>query len=49
MRRALIAWAERQLPEISRSQLEAEFASLTYTYGKKAPAWVEYVNELAKS
>ncbi len=44
-----IAWAERQLPEISRSQLEAELASLTYTNGKKAPAWVEYVNELAKS
>jgi hypothetical protein len=44
-----IDWAARQLPEISRSQLSAEFDSLEASNGKKALAWVEYVNQLANN
>ena len=44
-----LAWAEKKLPDIKRERLLAEFNSLDSSNGKKAPAWVEYVNELAKS
>ena len=43
-----IDWAEKQLPGIPREKLAAEFANLETTNGKKAPAWVEKVHQMAK-
>ena len=43
-----IAWGLKQLPGIPREELEAEFARLNPTNGKKAPAWVAKVHSLAK-
>lgn len=42
-----ILWAEKQLPLMSMNEIQAEFDSLPATNGKKAPAWVERVNQLA--
>ncbi|MGL4621491.1 MAG: hypothetical protein ACRCZS_20930 [Chroococcidiopsis sp.] len=41
-----IAWAATQLPEMPLNLLEDEFEKLEATNGKKAPAWVRYVDEL---
>lgn len=41
-----IAWASSQLPDYPLEKLQAEFASLSATNGKKAPAWVELINQL---
>jgi len=41
-----IAWAQVQLPEMSADTIQAEFAKLKTTNGKKAPAWVERVKQL---
>lgn len=41
-----ILWAVTQLPELSTAAIEREFAKLPATNGKKAPAWVERVNQL---
>ncbi|MCU0537421.1 MAG: hypothetical protein MUD14_26330 [Hydrococcus sp. Prado102] len=38
----------KQLPTIPRSELEAEFASLAPTNGKKAPVPVERVRQMSK-
>jgi hypothetical protein len=38
-----INWAEKQLPDIQRDRLKAEFESLESNNGKKALAWVEYI------
>lgn len=43
-----IAWGQKQLPKIPRSELEAEFVKLAPTNGKKAPAWVERVRQMSK-
>jgi DNA sulfur modification protein DndC len=43
-----IDWAQKQLPTMPRSELEAEFASLTPANGKKAIAWVEHIKSLSK-
>jgi hypothetical protein len=43
-----ITWATQQLPFVSREELEASFAKLTPTNGKKAPAWVAKVQQMAK-
>ncbi len=42
-----ILWAEKQLPHMSMDEIQAEFDSLSATHGKKAPVWVERVNQLA--
>lgn len=44
-----ILWAEKQLPQMSMDQIQAEFNALPTTNGKKAPAWVEKVKELKQS
>ena len=41
-----IRWAAKQLPDIDLETLASEFAKITPTNGKKAPAWVERVMEL---
>ncbi len=41
-----ILWAEKQLPHMSMDEIQAEFDSLPTTNGKKAPVWVERVNQL---
>lgn len=41
-----IIWAGQQLPDIDVATLQAEFAKLIPTNGKKAPAWVARVAEL---
>lgn len=41
-----IVWAAKQLPDLELETLKTEFAKLTPTNGKKAPAWVERVAEL---
>jgi hypothetical protein len=38
-----INWAKKQLPDIQRDRLKAEFESLESNNGKKALAWVEYI------
>lgn len=43
-----VAWAAKQLPGLSREELEAEFAQLNPTNGKKAPAWVERIRQMSK-
>lgn len=42
-----ILWAEKELPHYSLDEIQAEFNALVATNGKKAPAWVQKVNELA--
>ncbi len=44
-----ISWAEKKLPDIKRDRLQAEFDALSSSNGKKAPAWIDYVNQLVKS
>lgn len=41
-----IVWAAHELPDLDLETLRSEFAKLTPTNGKKAPAWVERVAEL---
>lgn len=41
-----ILWAEKLLPHLSMSEIQAEFDALQATNGKKAPAWVARVHEL---
>ncbi len=41
-----ILWAEKQLPQMSMDEIQAEFDSLEATNGKKAPVWVKRVNQL---
>jgi hypothetical protein len=41
-----INWAGHQLPSMSMNEIQAEFDALPTTDGKKAPAWVERVNQL---
>lgn len=41
-----LIWAGQQLPDIELEVLRHEFANLTPTNGKKAPAWVDRINEL---
>ncbi|NWF58965.1 MAG: AAA family ATPase [Fischerella sp.] len=41
-----IAWASKQLPDITPEQLRQEFNNLSPSNGKKAPAWVERVMQL---
>ena len=41
-----MVWAEKQLPLMSMDEIQAEFDSLPAMNGKKAPAWVERVNQL---
>ena len=41
-----IAWAATQLPELPLDVLQAEFDGLPVTNGKRAPAWVEKVEQL---
>ena len=43
-----IAWASIQLPDLSVETIRSEFASLQSTNGKKAPAWVDRVNQLVE-
>lgn len=38
-----IAWAAKKLPDIPRDLLEAEFNSLDSGNGKKALAWIKYI------
>ena len=42
-------WAAKKLPDIPRDRLEAEFESLESSNGKKALAWVEYIDKLTES
>jgi len=41
-----IVWAATQIPDLDLETLRSEFAALTPTNGKKAPAWVDRVAEL---
>lgn len=41
-----IVWAAKELPDYSLEKLQAEFAQLAAGNGKKAPAWVERINQL---
>lgn len=41
-----INWAEKQLPSMSKNEIQALFDALPTKDGKKAPAWVERVHEL---
>lgn len=41
-----ILWAEKQLPDLTMDELQAEFDALPAQNGKKAPAWVKRVDEL---
>jgi hypothetical protein len=42
-------WAEKQLPDLQRDFLEAEFNSLESSNGKKAVAWVDLVRQMVRS
>ncbi|MBW4685648.1 MAG: DNA polymerase III subunit gamma/tau [Komarekiella atlantica HA4396-MV6] len=41
-----INWGKEQLPHLSQSELERHWNNLTPIKGKKAPAWVQLVQEL---
>jgi len=43
-----IVWAEKLLPHLSMDEIQSEFDLLSATNGKKALAWVERVNQLAR-
>jgi DNA polymerase III delta prime subunit len=38
-------WAAKKLPDLSREQLETEFNALDSGNGKKATAWIEYIDQ----
>jgi len=41
-----IAWAQQQLPNMSRESLQKQWDSVIPVYGKKAPVWVQTVQQL---
>ena len=43
-----IAWAETQLPQMSREAICLEFQKLSASNGKKAALWAEHVKQLAE-
>ena len=43
-----LTWASQQLPEYSLEELKRQFDSIKSSNGKKAPIWVEKIEELVK-